>query len=261
MNTRHITRRDVLAAMGGAGLALSPALSAFAADTRRDFKVGACDWSLGLAGQVGVLELARQIGLDGVQVSFGKPGGPDDLRTEEVRRQYREAAKRHGVEVASLAMGVLNDVPYAVDRDAERWVEECIEAMPKLGQKIVLLAFFGAGDIKHKPELQKEVIHRLKRVAPRAEKAGVVLGLETWLNADEHLRILDAVGSPAVRVYYDVANMEARGYDIYGEIRRLGASASANSIAKRMASCWARVASTSPRSSTPSTTSVTAAGS
>jgi sugar phosphate isomerase/epimerase len=48
------------------------------------------------------------------------------------------------------------------------------------------------------------------------------LGVESWLSADEHLRILDAVGSPAVQVYYDVANMHQRGYDIGREIRQLG---------------------------------------
>jgi sugar phosphate isomerase/epimerase len=37
-----------------------------------------------------------------------------------------------------------------------------------------------------------------------------------------YLRILDGVGSPAVQVYYDVANMTARGYDIVGEVRQLG---------------------------------------
>lgn len=168
------------------------------------------------------MEFARELGLDGVQVSFGKPGGPSDLRQPAVRQQYQEAASRYGVEIASLAMGVLNDVPYSADPDAERWVEQCVDIMPTLGQKIVLLAFFGAGDIKDKPQAQQAVIQRLKGVAPRAEKAGVVLGLETWLNADEHLRILDAVASPAVQIYYDTANMQARGYDIYQEIRRLG---------------------------------------
>jgi putative membrane-bound dehydrogenase-like protein len=34
--------------------------------------------------------------------------------------------------------------------------------------------------------------------------------------------ILDAVGSPSVQVYYDTANMEKQGYDIYKEIRQLG---------------------------------------
>ena len=220
MNMHRITRRRALAL--GTSLALSPALLTLATDAQRRFKIGACDWSIGRGGQLSALELAKQIGLDGVQVSFGKPGGEFDLRNEEIRRLYEQAAEKHGVEIASLAMGVLNSVPYSSDRDAERWVEECVEVMPKLRQKIVLLAFFGDGDIKDKPELQEETIRRLKKVAPHAEKAGVVLGLETWLNADEHLRILDAVGSPAVQVYYDTANMEQQGYDIYKEIRQLG---------------------------------------
>ena len=150
------------------------------------------------------------------------PGEAFDLRREEVREQYRQASKASDVEIASLAIGVLNRVPYSSDPNAEKWVEECVEVMPKMGQKVVLVAFFAKGDIKGKPQLQQEVIRRLKRVAPKAEKAGVVLGLETWLNADDHLRILDAVGSPAVQVYYDVANMTLQGYDIYREIRQLG---------------------------------------
>lgn len=220
MNTHHLTRRKALAL--GTGLMFSPPLLALGGDQQRRFKIGACDWSIGRGGQLSALELAKQIGLDGVQVSFGKPGGEYDLRSEDVRRQYEQAAVEHGVEIASLAMGVLNSVPYSSDKEAERWVEECVEVMPKLRQKIVLLAFFSEGDIKGKPELQAEVIRRLKRVAPQAEKAGVVLGLETWLSSDEHLRILDAVGSPAVQVYYDTANMEKQGYDIYKEIRQLG---------------------------------------
>ena len=36
------------------------------------------------------------------------------------------------------------------------------------------------------------------------------------------MRILDAVGSPDVRVYYDLANSTQMGYDILAEIRRLG---------------------------------------
>lgn len=220
MNMHGITRRQALAI--GAALTTSPAWLCLANDDQRRFKIAACDWSIGRGGQLSALELAKQIGLDGVQVSFGKPGDEYDLRSEDVRQQYEQAAKEHGVEIASLAMGILNSIPYASDEDAERWVQECVEVMPKLQQRIALLAFFGNGDIKDKPELQTEVIRRLKKVAPQAEKAGVVLGLETWLSADEHLRILDAVGSPAVQVYYDTANMEQQGYDIYKEIRQLG---------------------------------------
>jgi len=83
-------------------------------------------------------------------------------------------------------------------------------------------AVFGNGDIKGDRAKQDEVIRRLKKIAPQAEKAGVVLGIESWLNADDHLRILDGVGSPAIQVYYDVCNMTDQGYDICQEIRQLG---------------------------------------
>lgn len=222
MSERRITRREALAAAAGTGLILSPALRALAAEPKRLFQIAACDWSIGQRGKIAAMETAQEIGLDGVEVSFGPPGEEVDLRKEEVRRAYVEAAKKHGVKIASLAMGMLNSVPYASDPNAERWVQECVEVMPKLNQKVVLLAFFSKGDIKGKPDLQAEVVRRLKRVAPAAERAGVVLGVESWLDANDHLRILDAVGSPAVQVYYDVANMENQGYDIYGEIRRLG---------------------------------------
>jgi sugar phosphate isomerase/epimerase len=166
--------------------------------------------------------LGKKIGLDGIQVSFGEPATRYDLRKKEVREEYAAAEKKHGVRVASLAMGILNGIPYSSDPRAEQWVQDCVGIMPEMGQKIILLAFFGKGDIKNKPDLTKEVIRRLKMVAPAAEKAGVTLGLETWLSAEEHLHIIDSVGSRAVQVYYDTANSNKMGYDIYKEIRQLG---------------------------------------
>ncbi len=217
-----VTRRKVLTGAAVAGLCLSPLLRRLSAGQRKPiFKIGACDWSLGCRQDPVALEVGKKIGLDGVEVSFDG-GDRFDLRKEEVRRQYAQKSKQLGVEIASLAMGVLNRVPYATDPQAEKWVEECIEVMVKMGQKVVLLAFFGRGDLKGQVDLQDRVIRRLKQVAPAAEKAGVVLGLETTLNVDEHLRILDGVGSTAVQVYYDVANMTYAGYDAPAEILRLG---------------------------------------
>jgi L-ribulose-5-phosphate 3-epimerase len=65
-------------------------------------------------------------------------------------------------------------------------------------------------------------VRRLKAVAPRAEKTGVVLGLENWLSAAQNLEILERVNSKAVQVYYDVCNSTQQGYDIGKEIRQLG---------------------------------------
>ena len=89
-------------------------------------------------------------------------------------------------------------------------------------QRVILLAFFGKGDLKGDTAGTSAVVSRLKKVAPKAEQAGVMLGIESWLSAAEHMDIIDRVGSPAVKVYYDVANSHKAGYDIYKEIRTLG---------------------------------------
>lgn len=222
MSTARVNRRAAIQLSAGTLASMLPASRLLAAGPKRTFKIGACDWSMGRRQDPRALDMAAEIGLDGVQVSFGPTDARYDLRQPDVRRLYQNKCQELDVDIASLGLAGLNSKPYASDPDAEQWVADCIDVMAQMRQRIALLAFFGKGDIKDKPRKQKEVIRRLKRVAPKAEKAGVVLGIESWLNADEHLRILDAVGSPAVQVYYDVANMERRGYDIYKEIRQLG---------------------------------------
>ena len=188
--------------------------------------VGCFDWRVRLVdrtcGKAGGHGTRPRIGLDGVQVSFGKPGDAFDLRLRKNRRRYQERRRAHQVEIASLAMGVLNEVPYASDPGRRSGSQDCVEVMPKLGVKSSCWPSFGDGDIQGQARAARRSDPPAEASRPRAEKAGVVLGVESWLNADDHLRILDAVGSPAVQVYYDVANMHKQGYDIYHEIRQLG---------------------------------------
>jgi L-ribulose-5-phosphate 3-epimerase len=81
---------------------------------------------------------------------------------------------------------------------------------------------FGKGDLIDDAPGTDEVVRRLKKVAPKAEKAGVILGLESWLSAEATMRIMDRVASPAVKMYYDVCNSTDRGYNVSKEIRWLG---------------------------------------
>jgi sugar phosphate isomerase/epimerase len=194
----------------------------FAAPDRRRFKLGACDWSIGKMGDPAAFEVAKQIGLDGVQVSLGTAADDMRLRKPEVQQQYKDAAKQTGLEVASLAIGELNNIPYKKDPRTIPWVSDSIDVCRALGLRVVLLAFFSNDDLRDDPAGVDEVVRRLKAVAPKAEKARVALGIESWLSADQHLDIINRVGSKAVKVYYDVCNSNDRGYDIYKEIRQLG---------------------------------------
>jgi L-ribulose-5-phosphate 3-epimerase len=216
-----LTRREWMTRAAALALA-SPLAPLLAAPEKRRFKIGACDWSIGKMGVPAAFEVAKEIGLDGVQVSLGSAANNMHLRQPEMQQQYKEAARQAGLEISSLAIGEMNNIPYKSDPRTIEWVSDCVDVMQALGVKVVLLAFFGKGDLRDDPPGTDEVVKRLKAVAPKAEKAGVILGIESWLSAEAHMDIIQRVGSPAVKVYYDVCNSNDRGYDIYKEIRWLG---------------------------------------
>lgn len=222
MTRAQSSRRDLLkkgTALLSAALCGGALRDGFAAAR---FNLGACDWSIGMRGKPEALALARQLGLDGVQVSMGSVENDLQLRRPEVQRAYRDAAAASGVRIAGIALDLFNQVPYKSDPRTEQWVSDSIDVARALDVRVVLLAFFERGDLRNDPAGQAEVIRRLKRVAPRAEERGVILGIESWLSAADHLRLIEAVGSPNVQVYYDVANATQMGYDITAEIRQLG---------------------------------------
>jgi sugar phosphate isomerase/epimerase len=223
-----ILRRSFLKQVaGGAGaltLATLPrALRAAAA--ARGFKIFACDWTLQKTCNPDAFPLAARIGLDGVQVDFGRVKEGEKLLplfAEAQQEKILAAAAEHKVAVSSLAMGVLNSVPYKSDPITEQWVRDAVGVMQRMKVRVTLLAFFAKGDLVDDEPGVTEVIRRLKKVAPVAADAGVVFGFESWLKAPQLERILDAVNSSGLRVYYDVGNMQKVGEDVGAAIRRLG---------------------------------------
>ncbi len=220
------TRRECLigAASAVAGLTIGAKVrEALAAAADAGLKVGMCDWSLGKTDPDG-FELARAIGLDGVEVSVGYPKDGLQLRRPERQKEYLTASRKYGIAIPSVAMGVLNDVPLMSEPLTALWVADTIEAAKNLGAKSILLACFSKGELKEENrDDMRRVTDVLRELAPRAEKAGVVLGLESYLSAEANLTILDAVKSRAVQVYYDFYNSGVtRKHDVVREIKLLG---------------------------------------
>lgn len=220
---KNYHRRKVLKNIGRLGIMAS--LYPLFGGTKKNLPVlgiGACDWSIGKTSDPEAFTLAREIGLDALQVSLGTVQNDMYLRQEGVQKVFLAASREHGVAIASLAIGELNRVPYKSAPETEAWVRDSIDVAKALGCTNVLLAFFGEGDLRDDPEGQAEVVRRLRKVAPKAEATGVNLAIESWLSAEEHLRIIKAIGSPNVKVYYDLANATEMGYDIFREMELLG---------------------------------------
>jgi sugar phosphate isomerase/epimerase len=227
MEHLRMTRRGLMANAARAAAALTLASSCAPTEQRKakaagGFKVGVCDWTIGKTTDPASLEVAKRIGLDGVQVDFGRADKDLPLFDTDLQKRFLDEARSRNMEIASLAMGVLNNIPYKSDPRADRWVRDGIDVAEAMGVKVILLAFFGEGDLQNDEQGTDVVVKRLRRVAARAEEAGVTLAIESWLSAQQHIDIIRQVESPAVRVYYDVANSHKAGYDIYREIRQLG---------------------------------------
>jgi L-ribulose-5-phosphate 3-epimerase len=204
--------------LAGAGL-LAPY---YLGKLKKRFKIGACDWSIGKNADIGAFELARRIGLQGIQVNLGTSENDLHVRQPAVQQQFLAESRRTGVKIASVAIGELNQVPYKSDPRTEQWVSDSIDVAVAFKVPVVLLAFFSKNDLRKDEAGKQEVVRRLKKVAPKAEKAGITLGIESYLSAEEHLEIMRQVGSPAIKVYYDFRNSADAGYDIYKELRLLG---------------------------------------
>lgn len=189
-----------------------------AASGKRWFKIGACAWLLAKPSPA-CLDFAKQIGLDGVQLHMDP-----DVRKPEVQRAYRDAARRTGMEISSLSIGELCEVPLkSEDPRAPQILSESLDVCKALGLKIAMPAFFGRGelDMNNRPEIDR-VVRSLKEAAVRAEKEGILIALENYLSAEDNLRLIERIGSPSLRVYYDVGNSTDKGRNVYQEIRRLG---------------------------------------
>ena len=222
---KSVTRREVLT-RGAQAAALAMAASRmaplFAAPASRWFKIGACEWNLGKADPSS-LEVAKSIGLDGIQVDMGSPEAASSLRKPKVQEAYLEAAKRTGMGIASIAMGALNSIPLKSDPRAAQWLMEMIDACKAMGLTIVMPACFGNGDLDMAKTTEIDhLVGVLKEAAAKAEKQGIVVGLESYLSAEDNLKIIERVGSPALKVYYDVGNSTDKGHDVTKEIPLLG---------------------------------------
>lgn len=191
-------------------------------DNNKRFMIGACDWSLGKGSNIEAFGIAKQIGLDGLMVDMVSLDNNLHLRDTNVQQAYIETSKKTGIKISSIAIGELNNIPYKSDERTIEWVLDSIDVAKNLGVTVILLAFFNKNDLRNDDIGKREVIRRLKEAAPKAEKAGIILGIESYLNASEHLDMINKIGSPNVKVYMDFRNTADAGYDPVKEVKQLG---------------------------------------
>ena len=230
-----MTRRDFVKQAGIASAAV-PALTRTPAREPAQTKpmpnplpvrVGMTDWNLGQRGDITKIALAREIGLDGIQVSVQYPtdGATPTVRDAKTQAAFRQAALDNGIQICSLAIGSPGKtrLPLHTNPAAAILLAEAVEVAHNLGTTNILLPILGDSHIDMTSQAQVDTfVAMMREIARYAERLGVVVGLEDWISAEDNIRLLDAIGSDYVAVYYDAHNLASRVKDVYAEPKMLG---------------------------------------
>ena len=213
----RLSRRHFLAAMGAAAAA-TPAVAA-----REKLRLGVTDWNLFLDANPDSVALASQLGFDGVQISFGRKLVNDKLPVDnpETIARYLELSKQHAIPIDGTCVDRLHDNGLKSDKLAPKWVLDAIRLTKDLHTKVLLVPFFGKWALTTQAEMDYTA-DALRDLAPEAEKAGVILGLEDTISAADNVKMMERARSKNVMVYYDVGNSTENGFDVVREIRWLG---------------------------------------
>jgi sugar phosphate isomerase/epimerase len=229
-----MTRRDFVKQAGVATAAvpaIAQAQARGAVETKETLnpqpvRVGMTDWNLGQRGDISKIALAREIGLDGIQVSVQYPtdGKTPTLRDPKTQEAFRRAALENGIQICSLAIGNpgKSRLPMHTNPAFGILLVEAVEIAHNLGTNNILLPILGDSHIDMTSQAQIDTfVAMMKEVARYAERYGVVVGLEDWISAEDNIKLLDAIGSDYVAVYYDAHNIVSRVKDIYVEPKML----------------------------------------
>jgi sugar phosphate isomerase/epimerase len=213
-----LARREFLraCALGLAGVAARP-LAVLGAELATPsprplpLKLGIRAATMGMVGDLSVIQTAAGIqGIRGVELQV--TAGARNLRDRDIVRQYKRESDRWDVRIPSLA-GIWDKGVSITSPGAGECLQTAIRAAELLGSGVVLVAFFkeNAPDMSRE-ESYNQVLTTLRKAAGTAADAGVVLGLETSLSPTDNVKLVDMIGYPAVRIYYDLYNMASFGH-------------------------------------------------
>lgn len=190
------------------------------------YKIAVCDWMILKRQKLGVFKRTHEIGADGIELDMGGLGNRptwDNKMLNPIEREiFLDKLKEYNLEFSSVAMSGFYSQPFPSRDGIERLIDDCINTMNLIGVKVAFLPLGVEGDLNKFPERRAAIIERLKMAGKKAEAANVVFGIETSLDAKGEIALLEEVGSPAIKIYYNFQNPLEAGRDLYKELNLLG---------------------------------------
>lgn len=203
------------------------ALPLDAQNVQKRYRVAACDWMMLKRQKLGVFALSKDIGANGVELDMGPLGKrilfENKLRDEAQATRFKHVADSLGIEVPSMAMSGFFAQNFITRDNYRDLISDCLQTARRFGSKVVFLPLGGSGhEWKHKGAQRDTLISRLRVAGTMAQAQGITIGIRTQLSAKDNIRLLKAVGSPAVKIYYNFQDAADNHRCIVKELKQLG---------------------------------------
>lgn len=197
-----------------------------AVEKEQRYRIAVIDLMILKRQKLGAFALTKEIGADGLELDMGGLGNRETfdnkLADPVVRQQFLDAARDTGLTICSLAMTGFYAQSFATRPGVDRMVQDCIDTMKAMNVKVAFLPLGVQGDLVKNPELRPAIVERLKIVGDKAAKAGVVIGIETALDAAGEVQLLKDINSPGIKIYFNFSNPLKAGRDLIKELNILG---------------------------------------
>lgn len=222
------------------GLLLSEVMMA-----QKRYQVGVCDWMVLKRQKLGEFKLARELGCDGLEMDMGGLGRRDSfdnkIRQPEMARLFRHTADSLEIKVGAVAMSGFYGQSFAAKQSWKWLVEDCLNTMQTMQAKVAFLPLGGCGkDWTENTAIRKEIVFRLHEAGEMAAKRGLVIGIDTPLDAKGNKKLLKEIDSPGIKIFYKFQTAVENKLDISKDLRKLGADNICGIHASNTDSVWLR---------------------
>lgn len=208
------------------GALMVPNQFIFASSKKNNFKVAVIDLMILKRQKISALPLAKDIGADGLELDMGGLGGRETfdnkLADPKIRQEFLDKSKELNIEICSLAMTGFYAQSFAKRPTYQKMIQDCLDTAKAMNVKVVFLPLGVQGDLAKNPELRQPIIERLKIAGKMASKTGIVIGIETALDAKGELQLLKEIDSKHVKSYFNFSNAIKNNRDLHDELKILG---------------------------------------
>lgn len=168
-------------------------------------------------------EIAKEIGLDCIEWIFDTYEKNPIMDNAD---QIISLCSKFNIEINSVCADyfminkLFDESEYNIEKNLATLLE-LAKNCKKIGIKIIEIPLVDSSSLKSETN-KKQLVDNLEKIIPQIKNLGITITLETDLQPDEFLNLLNMFSDKSIGANYDTGNSASLGYDVNKELDVLG---------------------------------------